>query len=98
MKNFIDLLKNNNINLKILSEADFENKVKEILMDDSKKDMLSGIVNELSSNNKLEFNSNIEILSEFSRKFLNTIDFNWLKIDNVYVKKYIDYFKNINFI
>ena len=98
MKEFITLLKKCNINLKVVSKEKFNEIVKEVLMDNSKKDILSGIINELNLNNNIEINSNIDIISEFSKYFLNTIDFNWLKIDNVYIKKYIEYFKNIKFI
>ena len=98
MKKFVNLLKEHDIYLDIVDEVKFKQIVEDTLMDDSKKDILSGIVNELNSNNNLEINTNIDIISEFSKYFLNAIDFNWLKIDNKYVDKYIKYFKNIKFI
>ena len=98
MQDFIDILKKYNINLKVVNSVEFQKIIKAALLDDNKKDILSGIINELDSNNNFEINSNIDILSEFSRSFLYAIDFKWLKIDNVYIEKYIKYFKNIKFI
>ena len=98
MKDFINMLKKCNINLKVVNNAEFQKAIKNVLLDDSKKDILSGIINELNSNNNIEISSNIDILSEFSRSFLYTIDFRWLKIDNIYIEKYIKYFKDIKFI
>ena len=98
MQDFVDILKKYDINLKVVNDIEFHKIIKDVLLDDNKKDILSGIVNELNSDNNLEMNSNIKILSEFSKNFLNSIDFNWSKIDNVYIEKYIKYFKNIKFI
>ena len=98
MKEFVEFLKQNNINLNIVSQDEFNKIVKETLLDENKKDILSGIINDLNINNKVEVYSEIDITSEFSRVFLNTLNFNWLKIDNVYIEKYINYLKYINFI
>ncbi len=98
MRQFVETLKKENINLKIVQEEEFHNRIKDTLMDENKKDILAGIINELNSDNNFEISSNINILSEFSRSFLYTIDFNWSKIDNAYIEKYIQYFKNIKLI
>ena len=98
MKEFITALKEYNINLNTVTQNEFNKIVKNALMDDNRKDILSGIINELNIDNKLEIEFNINIISEFSRIFLNTLDFNWLKIDNTYIKKYINYMKKIKFI
>ena len=98
MKDFIDILKKYDINLKVVNYTEFNKIIKNALLNDNKKDILSGIINELNLDNNFEINSNIDILSEFSRMFLNRIDFNWSKIDNKYIKKYIKYFKYIKFI
>ena len=98
MKNFIEILKKYNIHLKVVNYAEFDKIIKETLLDDNKKDILSGIINELNLNNNIEINSNINILSEFSKMFLYKIGFNWLNIDNKYMEKYIKYFKYIKFI
>ncbi len=98
MKDFIEILRKYNINLKTVNDKEFDKIIKDALQDEDKKDILSGIINELNSDNNLEIHSNINILSEFSRSLLYTIDFNWSKIDNDYIEKYIQYFKEIKFI
>ena len=97
MKDFIDILKKYDINLKVVNYTEFNKIIKNALLNDNKTDILSGIINELNLDNNFEINSNIDFLSEFSRMFLNRLDFNWSKIDNKYLEKYIKYFKYIKF-
>ncbi len=98
MKDFVKTLRKYNINLKVVNNKEFNKIIKDTLLDESKKNILSGIINELNSDNNFEIHENINILSEFSRSFLYNIDFNWPKIDNSYIEKYIKYFRNIKFI
>ena len=98
MQNFIAILRKHDINLNVVHDEEFTKIIKDTLLDDKKKDILSGIVNELNSDHNFEIDSNIDILSEFSRSFLYTIHFDWLKIEEDYIEKYIQYFQNIKLI
>ena len=93
MKEFIKILNDNNVNLNIVSDVEFNKIIRETLLDDTKKNILSGIINDLSINNKIEVEDNLDVLSEVSRLYLNKLDFKWEKVDNEYVKKYINYMK-----
>lgn len=98
----IDLLFNT------LSELDYEllpvsNKmmadiITGILQDDSRKDVLSGIIHDLDDNKNLTYTSRIRLNCDFSSKYLSHIGFSWKSIDTEYIRKYMDYFRKIGFI
>ena len=69
-----------------------------ILQDNSAKDILSGIIHDLDDNKKLIYTSRIRLNNDFSAKFLSCIGFDWQPIDKEYIKKYLNYFKDIGFI
>ena len=69
-----------------------------ILQDDSRKELLSGIIHDINSDKKLIYTSRIRLNFEFSSKYLSTIGFSWKQIDSEYIKKYVKYLKKINYI
>ena len=69
-----------------------------ILNNDSKKDILSGIIHDLDSEKHLVYTTNVRVNYELSEKYLNSINFNWKDIDKEYITKYMNYFKKIKFI
>ena len=69
-----------------------------ILNNDSKKDMLSGIIHDLDSEKHLVYTTNVRVNYELSEKYLNTLNFSWKNIDKEYIIKYMNYFKKIKFI
>ena len=69
-----------------------------ILQDDSRKELLSGIIHDINSDKKLIYTSRIRLNCEFSNKYLSTIGFSWKQIDSEYIKKYVKYLKKINYI
>lgn len=73
-------------------------KLTEILNDDFKKEILSGIIHDIDSNKQLIYTSNVRIDYEFTEKYLEKIGFSWKEIDKEYILKYMDYFKRIGFI
>lgn len=69
-----------------------------ILNDDERKDIVSGIVQDLNKEKILVYTSNIRLNSEFTENYLKNIGFRWKKIDKNYIIKYINYFKKIGYI
>lgn len=98
MQDLWQVLKGFNFDISSLSEDGFSNLLKTISADETKKDMLSGIINDISSSSNLAYSSHINVLSEYSRYWLHNIDFDWPIIDTNYLTKYIQYLKEINFI
>ena len=80
-----------------MSHEKFRGKVEELLKGKN-ENILSGIINDFDKDKKLTYNSNIDILSEFTRAFLYKIGFVWPKIDEKYIEKYVKYMKKIKFL
>ena len=69
-----------------------------ILDDDNRKEIVSGIIHDLSNDKKLIYTSNIRLSTDFTETYLKNIGFHWKKIDKNYIIKYMNYFKKIGFI
>lgn len=69
-----------------------------ILNDDSKKEILSGIIHDMDSDKHLIYTSNVRVNFELTEKYLNNIDFYWKDLNEDYIIKYMNYFKKIGFI
>ena len=62
------------------------------------KNEISGIITDLNQDKLLNLINNIIPDSEFTQKYLLTLGFEWPKIDEKYIKKYIEYFKGRKYI
>jgi len=69
-----------------------------IFTDDARKDIISGVIHDLTVDKKLIYTSNIRLDAEFTVAYLNKLGFEWKEIDYDYVIKYMNYFKKIKFI
>ena len=93
MDSLVELLKTCEININTLSDEDFSNLLTVLLKDNNTKKHVSGIINDLSSDKKLSYEGNVNIKSNFSIQFLEKIGFNWPKIDENYIIKYVKYLR-----
>ena len=82
----------------LYSKRKVNKKLKEILNDNFKKEILSGIIHDIDSKKRLIYTSNIRVSYDFSEKYLEKIGFSWKNIDREYILKYMNYFKGIGFI
>ena len=98
IKLLISTLNELGIKLQGIDDEKMAKTITEILENDDRKEILSGIINDIDSNKKLVYTSNVRIDSEFSKKYLKKIGFSWKNIDKEYILKYMDYFKRIKFI
>lgn len=81
-----------------VKDAEFTEKVNAALKNKDLKNEISGIVTDLDENKLLNLVNYIIPDAEFTNKYLKTLGFRWPKIDEEYVQKYINYFKNIKYI
>ena len=98
IKTLINILHELGIQIDGVDNKTMSNKLTEILNDDFKKEILSGIIHDIDSKKQLIYTSNIRVQYEFSEKYLEKIGFTWKEIDREYILKYMDYFKRIGFI
>lgn len=94
----MQVLKEIGIQLIPVSTDDMSKLIDELLQDDNRKDILSGIIHDLDKDKHLVYTSRIRLSSEFTEKYLNFIGFYWKNIDRKYIIKYINYFKKIKFL
>ena len=98
LKLFVDVLEELGIKLLPVSDDEMSNLIEELLQDDKRKNILSGIIHDLDENKHLVYTSRIRLDSTFTEKYLNSIGFYWKNIDKSYIIKYISYFRKIKFI
>lgn len=95
---FVKYVNDFGIPLEIATHKQFSEKINNCIKISKHKNILSGIINDLTPDNKLLYTSNISINSEFSKKFFEHIDFDWPNIDYDYIHKYLKYLKDNNLI
>ena len=93
--NLIDFINNLGIKLDFVSDKKFSDTVTYFLNDPKLKNEISGIVTDLDSNKLFKLNANILLDVDFSVSYLQKLGFEWPKIDEDYIKKYITYFEQI---
>ena len=98
IKLLVDTLYEEGYKLLPVSNDEMNNIIDELLKDDNKKDILSGIIHDLDKNKQLVYTSRIALDADFTGKYLKNIGFSWKNIDKNYLIKYIDYFRKIKFI
>ena len=98
IKLFINTLYEIGINLLPVPEKMMIDIITGILADNSRKEILSGIIYDLNENKELIYTSNIRINCDFSTEFFKKIGFEWKPIDKDYIMKYMNYFNKIKFI
>ena len=98
IKLLVNTMKELGINIEAVDDETMSRKLKEILNDNFKKEILSGIIHDIDSKKRLIYTSNIRVSYDFSEKYLEKIGFSWKNIDREYILKYMNYFKGIGFI
>jgi len=94
----IQTFKELKINLEPVSDEKMSEILIQILNDDFKKEILSGIIHDIDSNKHLVYTSDVRVKYDFTEKYLEKIGFKWSTIDKEYIIKYMDYFRKIGFI
>ncbi len=85
------------ISMEVVSHEDFVKKIDELLANPVRKEDLNGIINDLDKDKKLVYDSSIRIKSDFSKKVLSDIGFEWPYIDTNYLYMYFKYFADIGY-
>lgn len=81
----------------IVSNDLFLAKIKKMLEKPDSDKLLGGILREFDENQKLQSETKIKINSDFSVDYLQKIGFIWPEINEDYLIKFFDYFKEIGF-
>lgn len=95
---FYDTILKRGINLAPVSNTLMTYIIKGILSDDSKKSIISGIVQDLDKDKKFTYISKVGLDATFTQKYLESIGFKWVTFDADYINKCFDYFEDVGFI
>ena len=98
IENLLKILYNMDEKINPVTDEEFKEKVKLAIKDPKMKNEINGIITDLDENKLLNLINNIIPNSEFTQKYLLALGFKWPKIDEEYIKKYIEYFKGKKYI
>ena len=85
------------VNIASLSGEDFKRFLLTTKGSPQTEQFFEAFVDNLDESNRLVFNSDIHIQTDFTVDYLKALGFLWPKLTREYIKKYVDYFKNIGY-
>lgn len=94
----VKILNSFDIKLDFVPDNIFNKKIKSLSENEETKSKISGIINDFSKNKKIEYVTNIKLENKFTNRYLRKILFQWPKINQKYIGKYIAYLKSIKYI
>lgn len=101
IEEIIDVLKKLNFNIEIVPEKDFKQRIVEFSKGEKAK-ILFAIINDVESTDKsaiaINYNFSINIKSEYTQNYLKMLKCEWNKTDKNYIRKIVNYMREVNFI
>ncbi len=97
LKDFVSILNENKIPLNFVESKKFKSIIKKMLEDSELQNELSGVINDLSEDYDLIYERDVDLNCDLTQFFLQRFGFEWIKIDDNYIEKYIAYMKKIDF-
>ena len=101
IKDIINVLKDFNYNITPMDDETFKEYILKVADSSENSNQLKGIINDISFDNSdevLNYNFSVDISSEFTKKYLNLLDFKWPELDKDYLTKIFKYMKKVKFI
>ena len=92
-----DMLSKIGIHSKLISDEQFAIIIQKLLEDPFRKQIVQGIINDLTADKKLVYKSDVTIKSDFTKEFLYKTGFEWPYIDINYIKNYFKYLIDIGY-
>ena len=101
IKDIIEVLKKTGVEVEVVTEKEFEKRIIELSKSD-KSQALFGIINDLNntktSTTTINYNFSVNIKSEYTQKYLKLLKNEWNIIDKNYIRKIVNYMKEVKFI
>ena len=96
---FVDKVFNSiGINLKHITKKEMTNLLEKYMNQENGYQKIQGLILDINKNKEIEYKPNTIVKSEFTIESLKRLRFKWPKITKKYIKKYIKYLYNINFL
>ena len=93
-----DLFNQLGFNLEIVSGAEFTERLRQTIKQSGMEHIFETFINDMDENDKLNYDSNIHIENDFTVEYLRKLGFEWSDIGLEYMRKYLDYFKQIGYL
>lgn len=93
-----EMIRKQDYDIKWLSKKEFSALVKKMSESDEDKKKLVGIINDFTDNDDLIYNYTIKQDNNITCQYLKKLGFYWIKIDDNYIDKLIQYMKKVKFI
>ena len=98
MPYFVKILKAFGVNVEILNKEDFTKLLHSYMEDEEKVKIIQGIIPDIAEDGTLEYNDNIIIDSDITKKLMHEIGFDWPTLGEDYIVKYLEYLNRIGFL
>ncbi len=86
------------INVNVIEDVEFYDALKNIKQNDENSSIFEAFANDFKDGNKLDYSSKIVLDNKFSVEYLKQLGFEWTEIDFEYIKRYIEYFREIGYL
>lgn len=84
-----------NSNFEIVTDEIFRKNIKKLLNNKNSKNNINLLINDMDKNLNLMYNSNILVKSDLTIKYLSKIGFNWPKISEKYILRFLDLIRKV---
>ena len=96
VKKYLRSLKNSDLQIDILDEEEFTERINSILKNDEVKGSLNNIIDDLDKQLHLNYVSDIITMSKFTVKYLRKLHFSWPIINTQYLDKFNNILRRAN--
>ena len=94
----VEIINQLRYDLKLVSGAVFTEALRQTAKQTGTEHIFETFINDMDENDQLNYDSNIRIENDFTVQYLKLLGFEWSDIDIEYLRKYVEYFKNIGYL
>ncbi len=84
--------------LKIVSGERFTDALRKTAEQEGMEFIFETFINDLDSNDRIIYDSKIQIENDFTVQYLKRLGFEWADIDLDYLKKYVTFFQKVGYL
>ena len=98
MDKLIEYFRRLGVSLKVVDGKTFTEALRQTAKQTDSEFIFETFINDMDNDDKLNYDSNIRIENDFTVAYLKKLGFEWSDIDFEYIKKYVEYFRNIGYL
>lgn len=98
MDKLLEIFNTLGFELKMVNGAEFTEALRQTAKQSGMEHIFETFINDMDENDKLNYDSNIRIENDFTVQYLKILGFEWPDIDLEYMRKYVEYFKKMEYI